>query len=224
MSNSKITLVVVFACLIAVPAVAQTTASVGTFSTYMVDNGTQVYEKPILYGSIRQDLPAGFSVGLWGSVGKDGGRELDYLAAWGNKYFSLEVGYFQHAGGSPANLVQVDLRGGYPIKKVGSHTLEPYVMMSRIMPTNTDGDSGTLIRAGLSHSWDCWQETKLLQSAWLMYDTGVFKGEQGFVFRYEVGIARQHFGVTIQPLVRLSVPVNVNDRKTRVVAGLRLNI
>lgn len=220
----RIVLVIfVLLSVISFHAQAQTAITVGGFSTYVVDNGDRPYDKPLAYGSVTQNLPSGFYVGLWGSTGTEGGRELDYLVGWANKNFSVCTGYYAHAGGSPANLIQIDLRGTYPLKK-GNHVLEFYLMGSPILPTNSDGDSGALIRVGVNDKWKIFDNTELTQGAWLMYDSGVYKGERGLTIRYETGIRLKYNSVFFTPIIRLSAPINMTERKTHVIAGIQIGL
>src|SRR6185369_4145138 len=94
----------VAALLLAAVANAQTTTvSAGLFSQYVVDNGDLPYDAPVIQADVTWAFKSGTYVNLWGSAGKNGGREVDYTLGWGNKYLDLSGGYFLHAGGSPAN-------------------------------------------------------------------------------------------------------------------------
>lgn len=216
-------LIALLAVLASLPLGAQTTVTLGSFSSYVVENGDQPYDKPIVYTSVRRSLPLGFHIGLWGSTGTEGGRELDYLVGWESKNFSMDVGYYAHAGGSSSNLVQVDLRCTYPFKK-GNHSLELYVAGSAILPTNSTGDSGTFLRAGLSDNWAFHENTEFVQNIWIMRDSGIFKEERGFTFRYEASVEFKHRSVVFSPVVQVSLPINMTDKKTHIAFGMKIKM
>lgn len=206
---------VVFLLAFSVVATAQTSGTIGMWSTYVVDNGDEPYDRPIMWMSVNQNLGGGYSVGLWGSAGRIGGREIDFLAGWAGKSFSVNVGYFIHAGGGSANLVQIDVRGA---RKVGKGS-ELYGMVSSILPTNTSGDSGVLARVGVNHSMKL-GKLELAPSGWVMYDTGIYKSEDGFTLRGQLGMPIRRDLVTFTPVIRLSMPINMEVRNTRVIAGM----
>lgn len=201
----------------AVPVFPQTNFTAGVWSSYVVDNGDEPYDLPIIWASVNHDLGGGYSVGLWGSAGDQGGREIDFIAGWAGENLSVNVGYFIHAGGTTANLAQIDLRTA---RLVGKST-ELYMMISPIMPTNSSGDSGILARVGLNHTMKL-GKIELTPNGWVLYDTGIFKGERGFTLRGELGMPMKWRKITLTPVVRLSVPIAMNTREVRGIGGLNI--
>jgi hypothetical protein len=196
---------------------AQTSFAAGSWSTYGVDNGDVPYDHPIMYASVNQDLPGGLRAGLWGCAGATGGRELDLLSAWTKKNLSVSVSYFIHAGGGSSDIVQVDLREA---RTVGNS--EIYVMISPILPTNSSGDSGILTRVGASHRLKL-GKVELVPSGWVMYDTGIFKSERGVTIRGQLEMPVKRGKVTVSPIARSSIPVNMESRKLRGDIGIRFS-
>ncbi|MFZ2149740.1 MAG: hypothetical protein WAV15_01100 [Minisyncoccia bacterium] len=198
------------------PATAQTSITFGGWSSFVVDNGDRASEEPILYLSVDQAFAHGLSLGVWGSAGENKGREADIAAGWKGKNTALKVFYIRHAGGSTANLVQVDMRGFVAVGK----DAELFFMLSPILPTNSTGDAGTLLRVGFATNGKL-TSGKFFHGGWLMYDTGIFKGEQGFSLRYEVGLPTKKGKVTVMPAVKFSLPLlHMEKREPRIVGGI----
>ena len=198
------------------PATAQTHITFGGWSSFVVDNGDRASEEPILYVALDQDFAHGLSLGVWGSVGENEGREADIAAGWKRKNFAGKVFYIVHAGGSTANLVQVDMRGFLAVGKDS----ELFFMVSPILPTNSTGDAGTLLRVGFATNGKL-TSGKFTHSGWLMYDTGIFRGEQGFSLRYQLGVPIKKGKVIVMPAVKFSLPLlHMEKREPRVVGGI----
>lgn len=128
----------------------------------------------------------------------------------------MNAQYAHHAGGTTSNLIQVDFR----IFRKLSEATEVYVMMSPILPTNLSGNSGILSRTGFTHRMKI-GSVELEPSGWVLHDSGIFRGERGFSFRGEIAVPIRRGEVTISPIVRLSVPMNMGSRKVHAVVGLR---
>jgi hypothetical protein len=207
--------------LFAAASHSQTTAWVGLFSEYLVQPGYAPYTKPIVVGDVTWTAKSGIYVDAWAFAGENVKSETDWTIGWANKCLDVSGAYYAHAGGGPSNVARSAFKIGCPMQ-LGSHTLKPYFEWNSMTVLNSHGNDGMLWRVGASDAWSLNDKLTLAQSGWLLYDSGVFKGQNGFTARYELGLAIKQTNCTLKPLVMVSVPVNVTDRETQVVAGFKV--
>jgi hypothetical protein len=190
-------------------------AAAGIYSDFVVDNGTLVQDGLTLQGSADWGFKSGAYFSLWASTGGRG--ETDLTAGWANRYLDLSVAYFDDAGGSDENIVQTAVKATYPVK-IGFHTLGPYAEFNTISVLASEGDSGRFWRIGLQHSWKRGEVLTVTHGGYLLRDSGIFRGEEGLVARYEAGLQVKRGAYVLKPALRVSVPVSVDDREEQVVA------
>ena len=210
--------------LMLAPAIARAQSFwAGALSQYITENGVVLHDRPVFQADAFWSLSHGGYVDLWASRSVDGrNSELDYTVGWSSKFADVSVAYFDlEPLWRPNDIVQTKVQFMFP-KKVGAHELVGYVALNHMRPRDDPSkNSGDFVRVGLSDTWVLNSGTTIRQHAWLLHDSGVFQGEEGFLARYEAGVRFRRGSYTLEPFIRLSVPF-VSDRHTEVVAAVRL--
>lgn len=214
----------VFRCLVAlllfvVPAVGQVSLDVSASarSQYVVDNGVAVHDEPVGQLDLWFSLPHGLWADLWASTDfnadENGAREVDYGAGWANDWLGVGVFYFDFAGlfsqEEFGDVVRAHVQVSRALKLGGNHSVVPLARFEYLYATeDSDENSAVFGHVGLGHHWQVGR-VGFDQRARLLYDSGIFAGDDGFVGSYSAAVAVPLVpSVVLNPLTfRVSSPL-----------------
>ncbi len=223
---------VIFCCFIARHAYSEeicVTATTGVFSQYIAVHGAQAYGDAVSQTDIAVGLPKGFSADVWASTGFDthenSGKEIDYSVGWAGKHIDAKIAYFD------LNKVFSNKSGDvvYPATRLfasvvrGNHKVSPYVQGAYVVATkDARKNSGALWSGGFTYTWAPNKRFDVSEETRILYDTGIFGGDHGYIARYGAALAIKIAHVTFTPTMWASKPISVNDRKAFIVGGINM--
>lgn len=208
-------------------------------SSYVLDNGAQVSDQPVVQTNLTLAAESGLYASLFQSTGSTpGGDELDATAGWSGELLPLEVSADLNVSYYDLDAVLHGPRGdlAVPLGEVrytwtlGTHAVAPLLRGLAYVPVaGGAGDPDGLAGPGVRHAWEVSEWLALNQRADVVYDTGgLFGNDSGWLVSYAVGASWPitDWCTVDFPGVRISAPLTHFDdgRETEVVVWGGLTI
>lgn len=211
---------------------ASVTAAPRALSSYVLDNGAQVSNQPVLQTNLTLAARSGLYANLFQSSGSTpGGSELDATVGWSGELLptwvsaDLNLSYYDldrvlHGPRGDSAVPLGELRATWT---VGDHAVAPLLRGLAYLPLDErTGDPDGLVGPGVRHAWEVTEWLTLNQRADVVYDTGgLFGNDSGWLTSYAIGASWPitDWCTVDFPGVRISAPLThfADGRETEVV-------
>ncbi|MBI4992308.1 MAG: hypothetical protein HZB99_03750 [Candidatus Harrisonbacteria bacterium] len=214
----------------------------GAYSNYLLDNGMVFHNDPVLQSELMINLPKGFYLDMWHSIGMDGSGpssglddELDYTAGWKGdiKGLTLNIGILYMDIVDILNVPRGDVvlpyaEAGKVLSLTETQILNPFAKVQPAISAKGDYPKGGLYwGTGLRHLYQINPKMGLGEELMFIHDSGAFGFDNGWLFKYAVNVNRKLFGPFSLdfPMLKFTAPLSgMNDRKKETSVGVRLGM
>lgn len=245
--NILIVLFIAVSMLIGVGSVkaASISAETSLLSGYLLDSGWMTHDDLVSQSSVGVSFENGFHADVWVSTDLNDSRfassegdEIDYAVGWAKRFGDSEVdlttSYFHLYKGEAeededgnifeppsADMFQLSAKLGYIDNVMPSHTLKPWVKVDVLNSVKSDGPKGgSYVHMGLTHDWQISESVSFEQELKVVYDSGVYGADDGFVSAYDIYVSyvfAEMFYVSASG--KLTAPLTVYDERGAEAAG-----
>ena len=193
-------------------------------SSYVLDNGAQISDRPVLQTNLTVAATSGLYANLFQSTGSTpGGNELDATIGWSGELLPSEVSADLNLSYYDLDAVLHGPRGdlAVPLGEIrytftlGGHAIAPLLRGFAYIPVaGGAGEADGMAGPGIRHAWQVTEWLSLNQRTDVIYDTGgIFGNDDGWLASYAIGASWPITSwCTIDfPGVRVSAPLTHFD-------------